>query len=439
MGGMVMKKFEYIAGFICILLVIFIGKTFLKTDILFFRLLVGLGLGYTLARAYTGFAGSVNRAYRTGSAKLMRTLMFMFFISALATTAFLFKSNPMSYNLWINPINMGLIIGGLLFGFGMSISVCCASGVLTDLSAGFPRAFITLVFFGLGVFLGFPVQRTAAWVRNSWFITPTGVRLNEGVFLPDLFMWDGFGGYLGSLILLALFCAIVIFLSYYYEKKRIENKTYIGHMMEMEQEKIEKFDIENFKLFSVKTYNHIFTKPWTLKQGAVVITIIFILLMGITRAGWGASTPYGIWMGKVLMLFGVPADTLANFSQMPVDVFELPFFQHQVSVQNFGIIIGAIIYLLTAGIFIDTFTSELSISKKDVLLFALGGITMGLGTRFANGCNVGALYTPIANFSLSGWIFLIFMVVGGVISNKIFFKRSTDSGISNQQQDQVTV
>ncbi|MGO3801066.1 MAG: YeeE/YedE thiosulfate transporter family protein [Fusobacterium sp.] len=58
-------------------------------------------------------------------------------------------------------------------------------------------------------------------------------------------------------------------------------------------------------------------------------------------------------------------------------------------------------------------------SKKDAFLFALGGISMGFGTRLANGCNVGALYTPIANFSLSGWIFFIFLVIGGILGNKI--------------------
>lgn len=434
-----MKKTEYILGFIVILLVLILGNNLLKTDILFFRLLVGVGLGYTLARAYTGFAGSVNRAYRTGSTKLMRTLMFMFFISALITTGFLYNSDPTSYNLWINPINMGLILGGFLFGFGMSLSVCCASGVLTDLSAGFPRAFITLIFFGLGVFLGFPVQRTAGWVRNSWFITPTGVRLNEGVFLPDIFKWDGFGGYIGSLMLLALFCAIVIFISYYYEKKLKENNLYIGHMMEKQQEEREKLDVKNFKLFSADTYNHIFVKPWTLKEGAIVITLIYALLMGITRAGWGASTPYGIWMGKFLMLFGISAESLANFTKMSADVFKLPFFQHPISVQNFGIIVGAVIYLLTAGKFKETFSSELNISAKEAILYALGGITMGLGTRFANGCNVGALYTPIANFSLSGWIFLVSMTVGGVISNKIFFKRPVGSNYLEKEGEEISI
>lgn len=416
-----MKKTEYILGFIGVFLILILGRNFLETDLLFFRLLVGTGLGYTLARAYTGFAGSVNRAYRTGSTRLMRTLMFMFFITALMTTAFLFKSDPASYNLWINPINTGLILGGLFFGFGMSLSVCCASGVLTDLSAGFPRALITLIFFGLGVFLGFPIQNTASWVKNSWFITPTGVRIKEGVFLPDLFKWDGFEGYIGSLVLIALFGAVITFISYYYEKKLKKNNCYPGHPVEEIQEQRAELDCENFKLFSFETYRQIFIKPWSLKQGAIVITIIFTLLMGITRAGWGASTPYGIWMGKLLLFFGFPAETLTNFTRLSADVFTQPFFQHPVSVQNFGIIWGAIIYLLTAGKFKESFLTEWDLTLKDALLYALGGITMGLGTRFANGCNVGALYTPIANFSLSGWVFLVSMLVGGIISNRVFF------------------
>lgn len=412
-----MKKTEQILGFIGIILVLLLGKTLLKTDMLFFRLLVGVGLGYALTRAYTGFAGSVNRAFNTGSTKLMRTLMFLFFISALLTTAFLFKADPASYDLWINPINFGLILGAILFGFGMSFSSCCASGVLTDLITGLPRALITLIFFGLGVFLGFPIQNTAGWVKNSWFSTPVGEKLSGGVFLPDLFKWDGLEGYLGALVLMALFCGIVVFISYRYERSRKKNNTYTGHSMEKVQDENEVLDTKNYELLSETTYNRLFVKPWTLVQGAVVISVLFALLMGITKAGWGASTPYGLWFGKFLMIFGISPESLASFTQMPGKAYIVPFFEHAVSVQNFGILIGTSIYLLTAGKFKKTFMSEMHITVREVLLFALGGITMGLGTRLANGCNVGALYTPIANFSLSGWIFLIFMVVGGIVGN----------------------
>lgn len=412
-----MKKGEQILGFIGILLVIILGKALLKTDMLFFRLLVGVGFGYTLTRAYTGFAGSINRAFNTGSTKLMRTLMFLFFITCLGTTAFLFKADPTKYDLWVNPINLGLILGGILFGFGMSFSSCCASGVLTDLITGLPRALTTLVFFGLGVFLGFPIQNTAGWIKNSWFTTPVGKKLYGGVFLPDLFKWDGLEGYLGALILTGIFCGIVVFIAYRYERNRKKNNTYIGHAMEKVQDNQVIFDSKDYKFLSDTTYSRVFAKPWTLAQGAVVLSILFALLMGVTKGGWGASTPYGFWFGKFLMIFGVSPEAIASFTKMQAKPFILPFFEHPVSVQNFGILVGTTIYLLTAGKFVKTFMSEMHITLKEVLLFALGGITMGLGTRFANGCNVGALYTPIANFSLSGWIFLIFMVVGGVVGN----------------------
>ncbi|EOD01222.1 YeeE/YedE family protein [Caldisalinibacter kiritimatiensis] len=426
-----MKRLENILGFIGILLVLFLGKTLLKTDMLFFRLLIGIGLGYTLMRAYTGFAGSVNRAYNTGSTQLMRTMTFMFFITALLTTAFLFKKDPTSYNLWINPINLGLILGGLFFGFGMSFSSCCASGVLTDLVTGLPRAFVTLIFFSLGVFLGFPMQRTASWIRRSWVSTEVGKQLSGGVFLPDLFKWDGFEGYLGALVLTGLFCSVVSYFAYNYERRRKQNNSFTGIPMEKIQQQSDNFDNKNYGFFSIENYNRLFVKPWTLKQGAIAISFIFVLLMGVTKAGWGASTPYGIWFGKLLMVFGVPVETVSSFTKMSPSVFELPFFEHPITVQNVGIIFGTMFYLLTAGRLKEAFMEEMHITTKEVLLFALGGITMGLGTRFANGCNVGALYTPIANFSLSGWVFLIFMVLGGVLGNVLAKKFNSSEATSS--------
>ena len=412
-----MKKNEQIIGWLGVILVLVLGKTLLASDMLFFRLLVGVGFGYALTRSYSGFAGSVNRAFNTGSTKLMRALMGLFFISALLTTAFLFKNNPADYGLWVNPINFGLILGGLLFGFGMAFSSCCASGVLTDLITGLPRAIITLVFFAFGVFIAFPVGSTLSWVKDSWFTSVVGAETAGGVFLPDLFKWDGAEGYVGALILTGILCGIVVALSYLYEKKRKQEKTYTGFLTENMQDEKDRFDSKDYEVFSETTYNKVFVKPWTLAQGFTVIAALFTLLMGVTKSGWGASAPYGIWFGKVLMIFGVSAESLANYTKMADTAFTTPFFEHAVSVQNFGILVGTALFLLTAGQFNKIFMSEMKITGREAALYALGGFTMGVGTRFANGCNVGALYTPIANFSLAGWIFLVVMVIGGIVGN----------------------
>ncbi|MCI1209285.1 MAG: YeeE/YedE family protein [Treponema sp.] len=426
-----MKKAEQVIAVIIFIVALVLGKLFLSSDILF-RLLVGIGLGYSLMRAYTGFAGSVNRAYRTGSTKLMRALMLMFFVSSVLTAALLYKSDITTYHLWVNPINFGLLLGGAMFGFGMALSSCCASGVLTDLATGLPRAFVTLLFFGIGVYLGFGVQHTAGWVRNSWITSLSGKNFSGGVFLPDLFKWDGLGGYLGALVLTALFCGIIVYISYRYEKGRKKNKTYTGCDTEIMQDQSDTFDSENYKLLSETTFYRIFAKPWTLAQGAVALSLIFATLMGVTKAGWGASTPYGIWFGKLLIAFGVSPDSIAAFAKMKPDSYLQPFFQNAVSVQNLAIIFGTVLYLLLAGIFVKTFKEGLHMTFREMLIFALGGLSMGLGTRFANGCNVGALYTPIANFSLSGWIFLVFLIVGGVLGNvfgKVAFAKKEVGGL----------
>ena len=426
-----MKKGQNLVGLIVIVLTLIIGKTMLGSSMLFFRLLAGVGFGYALTRGFMGFAGSVNRAYNTGSTKLMRVLAYMFLGTSILTAAFLFNAEPGSYGLWINPINSGLILGGIMFGFGMTFSVCCASGVLTDVVTGFSRGFITLIFFGMGVFLGFPFQRAATWVkdagistdwiRKSWFSTGEF----KGVYFPDLFKWDGLNGYLGAILLTALFTGVVVYLSKKYESSRRVLGTYTGVPSEIEQlNNITQAKESNkeFKLLSEETYTKLFVTPWSMKVGAVAIAVLFTLLMGVTKSGWGASTPYGWWFGRFLMIFGVSPESLSNFSNFPVKFYTMPFFAHPINVQNVGIMLGTVICLLLAGTFTSTTTSEIKITFKQAVLYAMGGIFMGLGTRFANGCNVGALYTPIANFSLSGWIFFAALVGGGILGNKVASK-----------------
>lgn len=411
-----MKKTQPIIGAFLTLGAIIFGAILLKSEILFFRLLVGMGLGYALTRSFMGFAGSVNRAYRGGSTQLMQVLMFMFVVTALINASFLLASKPTDYDLWINPINLGLVIGGLLFGFGMTFSSCCASGVMTDLVTDLPRALITLVFFGFGVYLGFPLQGSQNWITET--VVSSSSYAGQGVFLPDFFVFDGLHGYLGAVLLTALFATIVVFISKKYEDKRRACGTYSGIDTEILQKKVnDKISTVNdkpFELMSRETYHKFFVTPWSMNAGAVMIIVLFTLMLAVTHAGWGASTPFGIWFGQALVGLGVPVEQVAAIANRPEGIFLLPFFEHPISVQNFGIILGTLVCVMLMG----QLSLSFNYNKKQLALFALGGLLMGLGTRLANGCNVGALYTPIANFSLSGWVFFLVMVAGGILGNR---------------------
>lgn len=49
---------------------------------------------------------------------------------------------------------------------------------------------------------------------------------------------------------------------------------------------------------------------------------------------------------------------------------------------------------------------------KEVGLYICSGLLMGFGVILASGCIVGALYSGIVNFSLSGWIVFLSMSMG---------------------------
>ena len=414
-----MNKLQNTLGIVITMLAIFLGSHFLKSDLLFLRLLLGLGLGYALTRGYMGFAGSVNRAYRGGSTQLMQVLMMMFLITAIINSGFLLLEKTPQLHLWILPINLGIIIGGLLFGFGMSFSSCCASGVMTDLVTDLPRASVTLLFFGLGVFVGFPLGKgphSLSIITDSWFETSGHyAQAYHGVFLPDLF-GTGLMSYLGAILLTTLFAMIMIHLSKKYQAYRAQQNTLHGIESEIEQEKIAQKEQSNasIKFFSKENYIQLFVTPWSMKLSAMVIIVIFTIMLASTKMGWGASVPFGVWFGQILVFLGVPIESVAQFSSRPIAMYAKPFFENQISVQNFGIVIGTLICVLLMG----KATLKQKFTIKSLGWFALGGFCMGFGTRFSNGCNVGALYTPIANLSLSGWIFLIFIIIGGIIGNQ---------------------
>ena len=365
--------------------------------IILVRFLIGFAFGFALVRASLGFAGSVNKLYRVKSSKVAQTILYIFMLTAIFT-AFIISGEESTYKLSIYPINLGLVLGGLMFGFGMAMSSCCATGSLTDLASGFSRAFVTIIFFSMGVFLGFPTQKESLFVRESYFTSSMGEQFQGGVFLPDLFKYDGFNGYLGAIIFTIIFSFLLLYLA-----KKYEAQFYIKENEE---------ETQNSNLLE-----KIFIKNWTMPVSIFAISSVFAALLTYSHKGWGASSSLGIWFGKFVMLFGVEAESLSAFSTKKVTLFSESLLNHAGSMQNIGIIFGAIVALSLAGVFKKSFIAGLKISPKGVVTFAFGGFIMGFGTRLSNGCNVGALYTPIAEFSLSGWVYLVFIVIGGFLGN----------------------
>lgn len=374
------------------------------------RLLVGGLIGYALARSAFGFAGTVNRACQTGSTKLMKAVSVLFLLGGVVTCVMVLGGFGVEKLSHIG-ITWGLVIGATLFGFGMAFTVCCASGVFTDLAETPLKGLFALLFMGLGAFLGLGLKKAEwmKWIKEPFLGIPGA---EKGSNFTEWFSWDGTKGILFSLIFTALLVAGVYALSHLYENFRKKKGTYVGCRSEISYDEEKATHVPSENKINEAFYNA-FVKPWSLTTSAVVIAGGYALLMIIFKSGWGVSGPIGQWFARLIGLFGVPADAIKGFSGVDITT---KFFDQAMYIQDLSIFLGALIAFLFAGNFTRNMKSWL-FNPLELVLYAVGGVILGIGFTIAGGCNAGGLFTPIAQFGVSGWIYLVFLVIGGFGGN----------------------
>jgi uncharacterized membrane protein YedE/YeeE len=47
---------------------------------------------------------------------------------------------------------------------------------------------------------------------------------------------------------------------------------------------------------------------------------------------------------------------------------------------------------------------------------------MGYGARVSQGCNIGAFSTAIGSFSLQGWVFAVFALLGAYLGTRLMIR-----------------
>ncbi|MCF6462812.1 YeeE/YedE family protein [Clostridium sp. Cult1] len=412
-----MKKSQIFIGILVLVLMIIFGVyQYSKSSNLALFLITGLALGYIFTRSRYGFAGGVKKLYLTGDGSLTKALLLMFALSMIATAGIhfgaaqdgavpAFKAAEGDVVIpgtgFVRVASLSTIIGGILFGIGMIFGGGCASGTLTDSGEGEGRGWIVLLFFCIGGIFGTAMD---SWWKESLF-SKVGVR----IYLPDVF------GYVGTVVVSLLLLLIIYIITNKYEDKRKKEGTQIKEVYENWQKPLPQ--PEEYKFFSKETYHKLFVERWSFYTGAVLTALIFVFIINTTGTSWGVSGPYTLWGVWLFHKIGIDFGSISGFKGI-VDTVNNGLLNHPVTIRNIGMIFGSAIALLLAGNFKFNFKMKL----KDVAFYALGGLLMGYGAKVAGGCNAGALYSGLSNFSLSGWFFLVAMTIGGIIGSKIFKK-----------------
>jgi hypothetical protein len=86
-----------------------------------------------------------------------------------------------------------------------------------------------------------------------------------------------------------------------------------------------------------------------------------------------------------------------------------------------GLFFGALAASLIGGNFKFKLDKSENMGKGTRLLTAFGGgILIGFASRLARGCTSGVALSGGAQLAISGWIFVIFMFIGGFIVAALF-------------------
>jgi len=168
-----------------------------------------------------------------------------------------------------------------------------------------------------------------------------------------------------------------------------------------------------------KYYKAWFKDAWPYITGAVLLSVFQIVTLVTTGSPWGVSGVLANWGAWIFEAFGGSVDKWYYFSSEGAQrTLEGGLLNHGGSIRNIGIIFGAFLAVLLAS----GFKIKKIKSKKQVIAAILGGLLMGYGARIGYGCNIGALYSGIASFSLSGWVFGIFIFLGAIVGSKMLVK-----------------
>jgi hypothetical protein len=153
---------------------------------------------------------------------------------------------------------------------------------------------------------------------------------------------------------------------------------------------------------------------WPLWVSAIILAVLNALTLFISGQPWGITSAFALWGSKILQAFGVDVSSWVYWSGAKAKALHGSILGDKTSLMDFGIILGAFFAAVVSG----TFRVQ-KIPFKIYLASLIGGVMMGYGARLAYGCNIGSYFSGIASFSLHGWIWAIFALLGTYVGLKL--------------------
>ena len=416
---------------------------------------VWFGLAYGMFLQYGRFcmASAVRDLFAVGVPRMAVGIMIAVCLYSLVASTITVSGFEVFHP---HPLGWHILIGGLIFGFGIIFTGGCATGSLYKAGEGNLGSVLVIISISFSqaifVVLGgwFDKLAPASWTASALEKgMPEELSVDQGWF--DLFtagyIWDlkgltlasmleisnpVVGSYLVNSLLVTFVPAAVILMVlyiFYYRKGHIRRQ-------KLEQPGL-KDHMHGFWSMMSSSKNtalagiglgifaglHVWVTGMLRDHYEIFNFGELLAKMGHT-AGlsiqdtvfdpgyWYITTQEAQWGAWVMETMGMNMRDNIFFgldNGVPNPLINAPGFM------SIGIILGAMLLALLRREF------KIKVPSMETAVFSiLGGMIMGIGARVAMGCNIGAYFATVSNGDPSGWLFLAGMVAGGYVGVKIF-------------------
>ena len=360
-------------------------------ELLIYTSILGFILGFVVTKTNFCTMGAVSDWVNIGDLSRFKAWMFAAAIAVLGVTILDFLSFfdindsriPYRNSLLAWP---RYVIGGLMFGVGMTYASGCGNKVLIRVGGGNLKSLVVLIIAGAMAYI---MTRTDFYgvVFHSW-MNPISLDLAQiGILdqsLPSIIssLFSVTNGVYFNLMV-GLIVSIVMIILIFKSGKFIQN-----------------FD----NVFSGITVG-------------LIIVLAWLLTGGSTGEEWIEANDFldnpAPGVGVQSFTFINPMGETLIYAGNAADSFYLTFGVAAL----LSVILGSFVYSISS----KNFRIEWFLSKQDFFRHIVGAILIGIGGVLALGCTIGQGVTGISTLALGSFITLIFIILGAAITMKIEF------------------
>ncbi|NIB98454.1 YeeE/YedE family protein [Halobacterium sp. R2-5] len=365
---------------------------------------VGIGLGVFLQKGRFCFVNAFRDFFAYKDSRVTKGVL----AATLLTMVFWGIAYQLGYyqGFWTPAWGLTGLVGGFVFGIGMTYAGGCASGTLYRAGEGYLQFWLTLAFMGVG-YAAFTV---AFPTLQSTYFGP--LQFGEGV---SLFAVSPIPA--GLLALLVAAGVTVVYATLVGRSAAKKGDPEERATVASVQPSVLLAPVVGARQFARGTSQYFrgladawrtplasSKRPWDPRTAALGITAVAVLWFTQVSIV-GVTGPEARWTGYLLSQVGVDAGSFEYWGAVL-------FRGAGVGVTTDMVMIGFVI--VGAGL-AAAWSGDFSVrvpKRRRLPNAVVGGFLMGAGSRLAPGCNIGNIYSGIAELSVHSFVAAVGIVLG---------------------------